>query len=260
MKWTTAAGYNLSTQNPYTFAVKGDLTLQAHFAINIYSVRLSAVNGRIKSGEGGYAYDTEATVEAAANEGYHFVKWTTAAGDSLSAQNPYTFTMTGDTTLQAHFAANRYPVSLFASKNGRIKSGEGIYPYDTETEAIAEAYVGYRFVKWINEGGESISTDNPYRFVVKDQTRLVAVFEPLTGSQTLSGVNGEARVYYADGVLRLVNLAGYAVSVSTMKGEKVLQFTADGNEEYPAALPAGVYILNAAKWKERYVVKKFVVK
>ncbi|OAV65207.1 hypothetical protein Barb4_03522 [Bacteroidales bacterium Barb4] len=41
----------------------------------------------------------------------------------------------------------------------------------------------------------------------------------------------------------------------------MLQFTADSdNEQRAAALPTGVYILNAAKEKERAVVAKFVVR
>ncbi|OAV72556.1 hypothetical protein Barb6_01030 [Bacteroidales bacterium Barb6] len=68
-------------------------------------------------------------------------------------------------------------------------------------------------------------------------------------------------MYYAKDILHLVNLEGYFISVSTMKGERVLLFTADSdNAEYAAALPAGVYILNGAKGKEKAVTRKFVVK
>ncbi|OAV72825.1 hypothetical protein Barb6_00787 [Bacteroidales bacterium Barb6] len=68
-------------------------------------------------------------------------------------------------------------------------------------------------------------------------------------------------MYYAEGMLHLVNLEGYFISVSTMKGERVLQFTADSDDAgYAAALPAGVYVLNAARWKEKFVTRKFVVK
>ncbi|OAV66188.1 hypothetical protein Barb6XT_02059 [Bacteroidales bacterium Barb6XT] len=91
-----------------------------------------------------------------------------------------------------------------------------------------------------------------YRFFTQGKSKV-------TGFETLLGV--EAGVYYAEGIVHLVNLEGYFISVSTMKGERVLQFTADSdNAEYAAVLPAGVYVLNAAKGKERSVVKKFVVK
>ncbi|OAV70519.1 hypothetical protein Barb4_01317 [Bacteroidales bacterium Barb4] len=75
----------------------------------------------------------------------------------------------------------------------------------------------------------------------------------VTGFQTLLGV------YYTEGVLHLVNLDGAVISVSTIKGERVLQFTAD-DDEYPVTLPAGIYILNAAGGKEGRFAAKFVVR
>ncbi|OAV63647.1 Listeria-Bacteroides repeat domain [Bacteroidales bacterium Barb4] len=341
VKWTNAAGDSLSGENPYTFTVTGDTAVQAHFAINSYSVSLSAVNGTITSGDGSHTHGTEVTAEARNEEGYHFVKWTNAAGDSLSGENPYTFMVTGDTAVQAHFAINSYEVNLFATEHGRIASGDGTYTHGAEAAAEAAAYYGYHFIRWENAAGDSLSADNPYRFAVKGDMELTAVFSgvrrlvtaeasaggrvtgggyydygsqvtltalPDSGYRFAKWTAGEKLVeqvgstdssysflliwaafdsyranfvkegggtgvgathelhllpgvYYAEGVLHLVNLDGYSISVSTMKGERVLQFTADSdNAEQAAALPAGVYILNAAKWKEKYYVTKFVVK
>ncbi|OAV69872.1 hypothetical protein Barb6XT_00210 [Bacteroidales bacterium Barb6XT] len=160
--------------------------------------------------------------------------------------------------------------------------GERMVLY-AETTLTADADSGYHFVKWANAKGDSVSARNPYRFLLAGDTELTAVFaagdgdeaedgvvqEPQTGSEkdgadggathALPVLKGEAGVYYTEGVLRLVNLKGAVVSVSTMKGKKVLQFTAD-DAEYPVTLPAGVYILNAAKGRERIVATKFVVK
>ncbi|OAV66727.1 hypothetical protein Barb6XT_01796 [Bacteroidales bacterium Barb6XT] len=341
-RWTTPEGNSLSADNPFAFVLTRDTIIQAHFAKNIYHVTSFAENGRTETADGksDYAYQDTVHVKAVADYGYHdFVKWTTLSGDSLSADNPFAFVLTRDTTIQAHFAKNSYQVSLSAGKNGKIKSGEGEYAYNTQAEVRAEADENYHLAKWVNAAGDSLSDVNPYRFVVKGDTVLTAVFakdrhlvtidateggqafgkgfysygtlvameavpdsgyvftgwmagdsfdikiserskfsftltekaftsyraaflaKDLTGFETLLGVNGEARAYYADGVLHLVNLEGYFISISTITGEKVLQFMADGdNEQRAAALPAGVYILNAAKWKERYVVRKFVVK
>ncbi|OAV63748.1 hypothetical protein Barb4_04762 [Bacteroidales bacterium Barb4] len=160
----------------------------------------------------------------------------------------------------ADFAVSSYTVDLSAA-NGRIKAGGGDYYYHAQARVEAEA--GYRFVKWTDAEGRSVSDRNPYTFVVTDDAELTAVFERNAGATHALPVlpNGEAGVYYAEGMLHIVNLAGYSVSVSTMKGERVLQFTAGSDDaEYAAALPVGVYVLNAAKWKEKYVVKKFAVK
>ncbi|OAV74929.1 hypothetical protein Barb7_01506 [Bacteroidales bacterium Barb7] len=341
VKWTNAAGDSVSAENPLVLTVEGDTTLRAHFS-NLYRVSLSAAaNGRIASGDSLCVYGTAITAEAEAEEGYHLLKWTNAAGDSVSAENPTVFTVKDDTTLQAHFVLNSYKVGLSATEHGRVTSGEGIYTHGVEAVAVAAvADSGYHFVKWVNAGGDSVSVANPYRFAVKGDAELTAVFAvdrhlitvdatrggqalgggyydygtlvameavphagyvftgwmvgdsldvlssdkrklsfALTGKEFMtyravfaagSGTTGseafpagaaEARVYYADGVLRLANLGGYSISIATIGGERVLQFMADSDDaEYAAALPAGVYVLNGAKWKERYVVKKFVVR
>ncbi|OAV70168.1 Listeria-Bacteroides repeat domain [Bacteroidales bacterium Barb6XT] len=272
VKWTNEGGDSLSADNPYTFTVTRGTSLQAHFAgdnpdVNYWPVRLSAVNGTIKSGDGTYAQGAEARVEAAAANtlAYHFVKWTDRRGDNLSTANPYTFIVTGETALTAWFDADSCRVSLSAGDNGMITSGRGVYLRGTEVKIGARADNGYHFLKWVNAAGEGID-GNPYTFVVTKDTEMTAIFakdsltepllvEPLTGFETLLGV------YYAKGVLHLVNLDGYFISVRTLDGRQVLQFTADGdNAEQAAALPAGVYILNGAKWKERYYVTKFVVR
>ncbi|OAV67926.1 Listeria-Bacteroides repeat domain [Bacteroidales bacterium Barb6XT] len=335
VKWTNVAGDSVFSRNPHTVAVKSDLSLQAHFAGNPYQVHLSAVGyGRIKSGEGKRAYHTQARVEAEADEGSYFVKWTNAAGDSLSADNPYTFRVEGETEMQAHFARSQYRVSLSAAGHGEVSSEGGVYPYYAEVEAEAFPDAGYYFTKWTDEAGKlvssmnpytfaakgsmalrahfvanpyqvslsaengriksgdgaysrgatvkieaegdagyhfekwtdgegnSVSAANPYTFALKGWTELTAVFAKEGGAtHALPVLNGEAGVYYTEGVLHLVNLEGYSISVSTMKGERVLLFTADSdNAEYAAALPAGVYILNGAKGKEKAVTRKFVVK
>ncbi|OAV74069.1 hypothetical protein Barb7_02484 [Bacteroidales bacterium Barb7] len=224
--------------------------------------------GRVTGGGNRMVLYAETTLTADADSGYHFVKWTNADGSLFSVANPHTFVVTGDMSVQAHFAVNNavYTVKLSAV-NGKIMAGDGVHDYDTEIEAVAEADYGYHFVKWVNVAGDSVSGSNPYRFVLTEETELTAVFtkdtdEPLTGFGTLLGVETLSGVYYAEGVLRLANLKGYFISVSTLDGRQVLQFRADSDDErYAAALPAGIYVLNAARGKEeRHVGTKFVVK
>ncbi|OAV66011.1 hypothetical protein Barb6XT_02159 [Bacteroidales bacterium Barb6XT] len=218
------------------------------------------------SGGGDYAYDTRARIEAEAAVGYYFVKWTDARGDSVSAANPFPLTVRSDMALSAYFAINSYAVRLVA-ENGRIKAGGGIYTHGAMATAEAAADgEGYHFVKWTDAAGDSLSGDYAYRFLVTGETVLTAVYErenltePLTGSeQPPTGFETPLGVYYTEGVLHLVNLDGYFISVSTMKGERVLQFTADDGE-YPVTLPAGIYILNAAGGKEGRFAAKFVVR
>ncbi|OAV74779.1 hypothetical protein Barb7_01670 [Bacteroidales bacterium Barb7] len=297
--WADEAGDIISSENPYTFTVKDNTTMRAYFAANNediapnftdedYLVKLSAaVYGLIKSGSGKYAPQTTARIEAEAYAHYHFVKWTNDKGDSISSENPYVFTVESDTAVRAYFEANLYPVNLSAEANGSIKAGGGSCAYHTWTKVEAEANAGYHFAKWTDGEGNSVSTANPYSFVVMGETELKAVFAvgethalPVpdagdagsevgeVGEETpdrvlnpVRGNRGDESVYYAEGMLQIANLEGYLISVSTIKGERVLQFTANSeHEQYAAALPAGIYILNAAKRQEKAVAIKFVVK
>ncbi|OAV74261.1 Listeria-Bacteroides repeat domain [Bacteroidales bacterium Barb7] len=177
MKWTNAKGDSLSADNPYKVIIKEDLDVRAYFVINSYRVSLLASdNGTINSGEYFHLYNTEAKAEAVANTGYYFVKWTDANGNSLSAANPYTFTVKGNMTVQAQFAANGYRVNVFAGDNGTIKSGDGVYAHNTKATVEASANTGYHFERWTNETGSAVSIENPYTFVVTGHTKILAHF------------------------------------------------------------------------------------
>ncbi|OAV64741.1 hypothetical protein Barb6_03123 [Bacteroidales bacterium Barb6] len=337
-KWTNIKGDSLSASNPYTVVVKSDTFLLAHFAISSYQVSLSAgENGSIKpAGAGMYVHNTEAEIEAVADTGYHFVQWTNAGGDTFSTANPYTFAVTKETKVQADFAANNYQVNVVAEHDS-VTSGGGEYAYNTVATVRADliADKGYYFVQWTDAKGASLSTANPYTFVVKGDTTVYAQYVSykyvvnvtstagghVTGNRqfydhgeqaTLTAVadsgyrftewtagdsldipfstessfsfilsdtafvdykahfeadgtgnevlpaGEEAGAYHADGALHLVNPGGSLISVHAIDGRLLLQFKA-GDIEYPAPLPAGIYILNAAGGKGKQVIK-FVVK
>ena len=89
------------TTNPRTFTVTQDTTFIAYFApLAEYSVEVfvdDLKRGTVQ-GSGVYYEQSEVTISAQANEGYHFQHW----NDSI-ATNPRTFVLTQDTTFTAHF-------------------------------------------------------------------------------------------------------------------------------------------------------------
>ena len=100
VKWSDG-----NIENPRTIVVTEGLTLSAEFAINQYEVNVSAdKNGTVKGG-GMYNYGEEAIIEAIANKGYHFVKWSDG-----NTENPRTIVITEDLTLTAEFALDETPV------------------------------------------------------------------------------------------------------------------------------------------------------
>lgn len=102
----------VSTANPYTFTVTGNITLTATFEANdpqvtYYNVTVNSANttmGNVTSTHSGQvAENTVVTATATANTGYRFVNWTNAEGTEVSTNNEYTFTVTSDITLIANF-------------------------------------------------------------------------------------------------------------------------------------------------------------
>ena len=80
--------------------VNAEITVLAP-APKVYTVSATAENGTVE-GAGQYEEGTQATLTATAAEGYEFVNWT-VDGTEVSAENPYTFTVTADVALVANF-------------------------------------------------------------------------------------------------------------------------------------------------------------
>ena len=88
------------TDNPRTVVVTQDSTFTAIFEANTFTIT-TAVNddtmGSVTEG-GEYAYGTEITLTATANEGYRFAQWSDG-----NTENPRTLTLTEDIELYAYF-------------------------------------------------------------------------------------------------------------------------------------------------------------
>ncbi|GGA67721.1 hypothetical protein GCM10008015_05590 [Flavobacterium palustre] len=72
-------------------------------------------SGTVSSNPGGgnFVDGTAITVTANKNFGYNFVRWTDGNGNPVSTANPYTFTITSNSTLVAEYAAvNTYTLSV----------------------------------------------------------------------------------------------------------------------------------------------------
>ena len=116
--------------------------------------------------------DNKLTVQATAtNEHYLFTRW--SDGSTL---NPYTFTLTQDTTLTAEFALDRHTVTATA-ENGTV-TGSGTYTHGTEVTLTATPDEHYRFVQW-SDG----NTDNPRTLVVESDITLAAEFEEVPSTE-----------------------------------------------------------------------------
>ncbi|MBO6024092.1 MAG: hypothetical protein J6P83_04480 [Bacteroidales bacterium] len=103
VKWTKN-GTQVSTNASYTFTVTSSASYVAHFQANSYTISVSASPsaGGTVSGGGTHYYNQSCTVHANANSGYTFTNWT-ENGSQVSTNANYTFTVTSNRTLVAHF-------------------------------------------------------------------------------------------------------------------------------------------------------------
>ena len=231
INWTEN-GSQVSTEAEYSFVVNGDRTLVAHFATqapNEYTITVTAdpTNGGTVSGGGTYQQGQSCTVTASANTGYTFTNWT-ENGNVVSSNASYTFTVTANRSLVAHFSTQSCAISVSANPtNGGTVSGGGAYNYGQSCTVHATANSGYLFTKW-TENGTQVSTDANYTFTVTGDRNLVAHFtvcytitvsaNPSNGG-TVSGGGS-----YSNGqgcVVRAVANSGYTFTNWTENGNVV---------------------------------------
>ena len=144
----------------------------------VISVSANPTNGGTVSGGGTYNQGTSCTVTASANTGYTFVNWT-ENGMTVSSQASYTFTVSGDRNLVAHFQAQpqNYNISVSANPtNGGTVSGGGTYQQGQSCTVTATPANGYTFQRW-TENGQQVSTQANYTFTVTGDRTLVAQFQ-----------------------------------------------------------------------------------
>ena len=209
----TEDGEVVSTENPYTFEVTGNVTLTATFsgesATETYTV--TVVNG---TGGGEYEEGETATVTAATDQGT-FSHWE-IGGQQVSTDNPYTFTVTGDVTITAVFK-NAYTVTV---TNGTV-NGSASGTFDEGTEVTITASKGsHNFVRWENAAGETLTyTQESFTYEVTANATFVAVLTKTVtvSGGTISGTESATSGEYEEGK-RVTVVAGDAASGTRFAG------------------------------------------
>ncbi|MCR4660327.1 MAG: fibronectin type III domain-containing protein [Bacteroidales bacterium] len=149
-----------------------DVTYTALFVPDTFTVTLvanDAVMGTVvtvPNADGRYAYKSEATLVAAANNGYNFVQW----ADDEYAPATRTVTVLGDTTYTAIFEAVNFNVTA-TGEHGTF-TGTGYHQYNTTATITAVPDEGYHFVAW-STGDTNATIDT----LVLSTIELTATFE-----------------------------------------------------------------------------------
>ena len=103
VNWTDN-GTIASTSAAYTFPLNANRTLVANFAINTFTLNVTAVNGTVTKNptQATYNFGTTVQLTATPNAGFVFSSW---SGDASGSVNPLTVTMNANKNITANFTA-----------------------------------------------------------------------------------------------------------------------------------------------------------
>jgi hypothetical protein len=226
----TENGNVVSTQASYTFTVNANRTLVANFTAlpQNYNINVSAnpTNGGTVSGGGTYQEGQSCTVNATANTGYTFTNWT-ENGNVVSTNARYTFTVTGNRNLVAHFTMQSYTITVSADPTtGGTVSGGGTFNHGQSCTLTATAATGYDFINW-TKNGQQVSTNATYTFTVTESATYVAHFQIQTFTVSLTANPAEGGVLTGDGTY---NYGQNCTVVATAnEGYDFVNWTENGN-------------------------------
>ncbi len=248
----TENGSVVSTQANYTFTVNGNRTLVANFQAQPqnYTITVSAnpTNAGTVSGGGTFQQGQTCTVHATPATGYTFVRWT-ENGNQVSTNANYSFTVTSNRNLVAHFQGQSYYIATSSNpSNGGTTSGNGLYHFGETCTVTATPTTGYEFVNWTDNGSVA-STEAAYSFTVESGRNLVANFavqtfqitatvEPAEGGTAIGG----GTYNYGDMVTIEVDtnedwaFLNWTENGSVVSEEKSFTFTALENRHFVANL------------------------
>lgn len=185
------------------------------------------------------------TVTATAAEGYHFVGWSVVPGyANIVTNNPFTFAVTSDVTVTAHFEADSvggddtvwYTVTVLCN-DSTMGSVTGSGRYMANSVVTIEAVpTGMYVFEWWNDNVE----DNPRTFVVTSDTTFTAIFHVHGGIDDRNVPS--VAVYPNPATDHLTVEAEGRVTLSDISGRELM--AAEGPVVFDVkALPAGVYLL-----------------
>ena len=258
LNWTEN-GSVVSSNASYTFTVTENRNLVAHFQLQSFTITATAdpSNGGSVAGGGTYNYNQSCTVTATLNTGYTFVNWT-ENGSVVSSNASYTFTVTANRNLVAHFQLQSFTISVSADpSNGGTVTGGGTYNYGQSCAVTATPNTGYTFVNW-TENGSPVSTNASYTFTATGDRNLVAHFQLQSYTISVSAdpsnggtVSGGGAFHYGDNCTVIAtsnpgfNFVNWTENGNTVSTNASYTFTVTGNRNFVAHFTTQNYIITA---------------
>ena len=192
----TMPSYDITVQARYEYdpAAPGDPAMPDTATYYSFTAQVSPSGaGSLNTTSGRYTAGAKVNLRANANTGYQFVGWQNEVGETLSSSSSYNYTMPyHDSQLTALYIydpsvpanpdsmATRYTVTVACKP-----VGGGTFNTTSETaeeggKVNLHAYTntGYRFLRWEDEAGETVSTAQNFYYVMPHgNSKLYGIFE-----------------------------------------------------------------------------------
>ena len=132
-------------------------------------------------------FDEGESISISANPNPEYIFW---SGSKISEDNPLSFIMDSDKSITATFEKRLYPLSISIEGQGTINETSESYELGSKVILTAVPSEGWKFKEW---KGDITSNDNPLEITVSGPISIIAIFEKLTYSLSLS-IEGEGTV------------------------------------------------------------------
>ena len=252
--------YDKSEDKEYYLSSDEDIEFEANRSLGLpsspitlvktvlYSVSASSVNESMGSATienyiGQAPENSNVIVKATPAVGHSFVEWSNN-GTIVSTDTPYTFKITEDTHLLAHFKINQYTITF--DTDGGIEIAPITQDYNTAITAPADpTKTGYTFAGWDKEIPEMMPAEN---ITIK----------------ALWTINSYKLTYKVDGEGYKQYDVEYNASITPEAAPEKEGYTFSGWSEIPTTMPAndvevtGTFTVN--QYKVTFIVDGEVVK
>ena len=184
--WTDN-GIIASTNPIYNFILSASRTLVANFAINTYTLNVTALNGTVVKNPSQTTYNSGTTVVLTATpiSGYTFTSW---SGDATGTTSPLTVTMNASKNITANFTQNTYTLNVTAINGTVVKNpSQTTYNSGTTVELTATPNAGYTFTSW---SGDATGTTSPLTVTMNASKNITANFTQNVYTLNVNAING----------------------------------------------------------------------
>ena len=248
-------GVSVGAAASYTFTnVVAQHTISASFAVNTYTLAITATNGSVAKipNQTDYNYGTAVQLTATPAAGYYFVNW---SGDLTGSTNPVSVTMDANKTITANFAIDTYTLAVSAT-NGTVAKNPDLPAYNSgaTVQLTATPATGYYFVNW---SGDLTGSTNPVSVAMDANKTITANFASDSYTLTVSATNGtvaknpDQPSYNAGSTVQLTATPATGYHFANWTGDVTgatnpVSVTMNGNKTVTANFAINTYTLTAS--------------